>query len=273
MLLEMNSTEMLVVKGLKQYFPINKNHVLKAVDDVSFTINRGEFFALVGESGSGKSTIARSIAGINKITNGEIIYNGINIANPKVYKKEKKKIAKTMQLIFQDTTSSLNSRMTIGDIIAEPLVIQKTYKDKKEIVGKVIEMLELVGLDKSCVDKYPYDFSGGQRQRINIARALIIDPDFIIADEPIASLDVSMQLEIIEIFKKLKRERNLTCLFISHDLSMVRYISDRIGVLRKGKLVEVGTIESIYENPKNEYTNILISSILKSYIKREKYNT
>lgn len=265
----MMDKKILELKGLKQYFSINRKNIVKAVDDVSFSINKGEFFALVGESGSGKSTISRSIVGIYKITDGEIIYNGINIADSKVYKKEKNNISKSIQLIFQDTTSSLNSRMTIESIIAEPLIIQKSYKNKKEILNKVNEMLKLVGLDTSYAKKYPYDCSGGQRQRINIARALITNPDFIIADEPIASLDISMQLEIIEIFKKLKRERNLTCLFISHDLAMVRYISDRIGVLRKGKLIEVGTTEEIYIKPQHEYTKSLIGSILKPYSKSE----
>ncbi|MBB6622349.1 ATP-binding cassette domain-containing protein [Clostridium gasigenes] len=257
----MDKEKILEVKNLKQYFHLDKNHIIKAVDDISFEIYKGEIFGLVGESGAGKSTVGRSIIKINKSTAGEIIYKGKNIANNLVYKKEKKSINKTMQFIFQDSTSALNERMTIGEIIGEPLKIQGLYKNKEEKMNKVYEMLELVGLDKSYASKYPSEFSGGQRQRVGIARALSMNPDFIIADEPIASLDVSMQAQIVNLFKKLKKEKELTCLFITHDLSMVRYISDRIGVMYRGKLVELAEAKELYEMPLHPYTKSLLQSI------------
>ena len=257
----MDKEKILEVKNLKQYFHLDRNHIIKAVDDISFEIYKGEIFGLVGESGAGKSTVGRSIIKINKSTAGKIIYKGKNIANNLVYKKEKKSINKTMQFIFQDSTSALNERMTIAEIIGEPLKIQGLYKNKEEKMNKVYEMLELVGLDKSYASKYPSEFSGGQRQRVGIARALSMNPDFIIADEPIASLDVLMQAQIVNLFKKLKKEKELTCLFITHDLSMVRYISDRIGVMYRGKLVELAEAKELYEMPVHPYTKSLLQSI------------
>lgn len=254
--------KILEIKDLKQYFRLNKNKVIKAVDGISFDIYQGEVLGLVGESGSGKSTLGKSIVGINKITDGHIIYEGIYISKNK--KVQKELISDSVQFIFQDSTSSLNSRMTIGNIIAEPLKIRKSNKSDR--IKKVYEMMELVGLDKDFINKYPYDFSGGQRQRVAIARALSTNPKFIIADEPIASLDVSMQAQIINLFKRLKNSGKLTCLFISHDLSMVRYISDRIAVIYKGKLVEIAETEELYKNPIHPYTKSLLESILEPNI-------
>ena len=257
----MDRQRLLEVLNLKQYFALDKKSIVKAVDDISFEIYKGEIFGLVGESGSGKSTTGKTIINIHKPTEGKIIYKGKCISDKKVYKKEKKSINKSMQIIFQDSTSSLNPRMTIGDIIEEPLNIQGILKNKEDRMKKVKEMLNLVGLDDEYIDKYPYDFSGGQRQRVGIARALAVNPEFIIADEPIASLDVSIQAQIVNLFKKLQIEKNLTCLFIAHDLSMVRHISDRIGVMYKGKLVELANADQLYNNPIHPYTKSLLSSI------------
>ncbi|MBC5627398.1 ABC transporter ATP-binding protein [Clostridium sp. NSJ-6] len=256
----MENKNILEIKNLKQYFRLNKNKIIKAIDDISIEIREGEVLGLVGESGCGKSTLGKSIVGINKITDGKIIYKGINISSNR--KLQKRIVSGNIQFIFQDSTSSLNSRMKIGEIIAEPLNIKKIYKDKKDKDKIVYEMMKLVGLDKEFIDKYPYDFSGGQRQRVAIARALSTNPEFVIADEPIASLDVLMQAQIINLFKALKNKGSFTCLFISHDLSMVRYISDRIAVIYNGKIVELAETEELYNNPIHPYTKSLLDSIL-----------
>ena len=256
----MENKNILEIKNLKQYFRLNRNNIIKAIDDISIEIREGEVLGLVGESGCGKSTLGKSIVGINKITDGKIIYKGINISSNR--KLQKRIVSDNIQFIFQDSTSSLNSRMKIGEIIAEPLNIKKIYKDKKDKDKIVYEMMKLVGLDKEFIDKYPYDFSGGQRQRVAIARALSTNPEFVIADEPIASLDVLMQAQIINLFKALKNKGSFTCLFISHDLSMVRYISDRIAVIYKGKIVEVAPTDELYSNPIHPYTKMLLNSDL-----------
>lgn len=261
----MESKILLEIKNFKQYFKLNKNKVVKAIDNLSLEIYKGEFLGLVGESGSGKSTLGKSIVGINKITDGKFIYNGIEINSNN--RLRKKIVSGKIQFIFQDSASALNSRMTIGDIIAEPLKINKVYKNRIDREKKVYEMMNLVGLDKEYVNKYPYDFSGGQRQRVAIARALSINPEFIIADEPIASLDISMQAQIINLFKHLKSNEKLTCLFISHDLSMLRYISDRIAVIYKGKLVELADTEELYNNPIHPYTKALLQAMLGDEVK------
>lgn len=255
----MSREKLLEIINVKQYFEINRNNFIKALDDVSINIYKGEFLGLVGESGSGKSTLGKSIVGVNKLTSGKILYDGIDIS---IKKNQKKIISENIQFIFQDSTSSLNSRMTIGKIIEEQLKFKKVYRNKEDRVQKVYDMLKLVGLDESYINKYPYDFSGGQRQRVNIARALSTNPSFIIADEPIASLDISMQAQIINLFKSLKEKMNLTCLFISHDLAMLRYISDRIAVIYNGKIVEIAETEELYSNPIHPYTKELITSIL-----------
>jgi oligopeptide transport system ATP-binding protein len=258
----MNKERILEVKGLKQYFKLDRNTLIKAVDDISLEIYKGEIFGLVGESGSGKSTTGRSIMNIYKPTAGEIHYNGKNISDSKVYRANRKMINRNMQIIFQDSTSALNPRMTVKEIIEEPLIIQKIYKNKGERLDKVDQLMNLVGLDKAFKDNHPHECSGGQRQRIGIARALSLDPDFIIADEPIASLDVSIQAQIINLFKKLQKENGLTCLFISHDLSMVRYVCNRVAVMYRGKIVELAETKELYRNPIHPYTKALFSSIL-----------
>ncbi|MDU6339908.1 MAG: ABC transporter ATP-binding protein [Clostridium sp.] len=258
----MNKEKLLEIKNLKQYFTLNNNKIIKAIDDVSLDIYKGEFLGLIGESGSGKSTLGKSIVGINKITGGEIKYDGITISDKKSKRIKREIISKKIQFIFQDSTSCLNSRMTVKDIIEEPMKLQKLYKSKKEREKVVYDLLDVVGLDRSSINKYPYDLSGGQRQRVGIARAISTKPEFIIADEPIASLDVSMQAQIINLFKKIKKNNNLTFLFISHDLSMVRYISDRIAVIYKGKIVEVAYTDELYSNPIHPYTKMLIAANL-----------
>lgn len=258
----MNKEKLLEIKSLKQYFTLNNNKIIKAIDDVSLDIYKGEFLGLIGESGSGKSTLGKSIVGINKITGGEIKYDGITISDKKSKRIKREIISKKIQFIFQDSTSCLNSRMTVKDIIEEPMKLQKLYKSKKEREKVVYDLLDVVGLDRSSINKYPYDLSGGQRQRVGIARAISTRPEFIIADEPIASLDVSMQAQIINLFKKIKKNNNLTFLFISHDLSMVRYISDRIAVIYKGKIVEVAPTDELYSNPIHPYTKMLIAANL-----------
>ncbi|CUN50063.1 MULTISPECIES: ATP-binding cassette domain-containing protein [Clostridium] len=258
----MNKEKLLEIKSLKQYFTLNNNKIIKAIDDVSLDIYKGEFLGLIGESGSGKSTLGKSIVGINKITGGEIKYDGITISDKKSKRIKREIISKKIQFIFQDSTSCLNSRMTVKDIIEEPMKLQKLYKSKKEREKVVYDLLDVVGLDRSSINKYPYDLSGGQRQRVGIARAISTKPEFIIADEPIASLDVSMQAQIINLFKKIKKNNNLTFLFISHDLSMVRYISDRIAVIYKGKIVEVAPTDELYSNPIHPYTKMLIAANL-----------
>lgn len=257
----MKSEIILKVKNLKQYFKLDKNTLIKAVDDISFDIYKGEIFGLIGESGSGKSTTGRCMINIYNPTEGEIYYREKLISDRKIYKEEKNLINRNMQIIFQDSNSALNSRMTIKEIIEEPLVIQKMYT-KEERMTKVCELMDLVGLDRNYIDMHPYECSGGQRQRIGIARALSLDPEFIIADEPIASLDVSIQAQIINLFKKLQKEKNLTCLFISHDLGMVRHICNRVAVMYKGKIVEIAETKELYNNPIHPYTKALLSSIL-----------
>ena len=258
----MNREKLLEIKNLKQYFTLNNKKIVKAIDDVSLDIYKGEFLGVIGESGSGKSTLGKSIVGINSITDGEIKYNGITISGKKLKKTQREIISKKIQFIFQDSTSSLNSRMTVKNIIEEPMRLQKLYSSKAEREKVVYDLLEVVGLDRSSINKYPYDLSGGQRQRVSIARAISTKPECIIADEPIASLDVSMQAQIINLFKKLKSNKNLTFIFISHDLSMVRYISERIAVIYKGKIVEVAPTDELYSNPIHPYTKMLLNSDL-----------
>lgn len=250
----------LVVKDLKQHFKINRKFTVKAVDGISFEINRGETYGLVGESGSGKSTTGRSIIRLYKPTEGSIVFNGEEIGG-KMSKASLKNLRTNMQMIFQDPMACLNPRKKVLDIIGEGLDIHKDYASVEERNEKVYEMLELVGLSREHASRYPHQFSGGQRQRIGIARALIMNPDLIIADEAISALDVSIQAQVVNLMKKIQKETNIAYLFIAHDLSMVKYISDRIGVLHLGHLVETGTAEEIFTNPLHPYTKSLLSAI------------
>lgn len=247
--------KILEVKDLKQHFGS-----IKAVDGISFDVYKGETLGLVGESGSGKSTTGRSIIRLYNITGGEITFNGRNVQH-KMSAKELRSFNKEMQMIFQDPYASLNPRMTAGEIISEGFEIHGMYKNKKERRERVGMLLEAVGLNREHANRYAHEFSGGQRQRIGIARALSLEPSFIIADEPISALDVSIQAQVVNLLKQLQKERNLTYLFIAHDLSMVKYISDRIAVMHHGKLVEIGTSEDIYNYPVHPYTKSLLSAI------------
>lgn len=252
---------LLEVKNLKQYFPLGRKSVVKAVDDVSFHIYEGETFGLVGESGSGKSTTGRTIIRLYDPTGGEVIFDDKVISNKKLPKDDKVYVNKHMQMIFQDPMACLNPRMTVMDIIAEGLDIHGLCKSKEERTQRVYELLRTVGLNEQHANRYPHEFSGGQRQRIGIARALAVEPKFIIADEPISALDVSIQAQVVNLLRKLQKENGLTYLFIAHDLSMVKYISDRIGVMHKGKLVELASSDDLYENPLHPYTKSLLSAI------------
>ena len=250
----------LVVKDLKQHFKINRNFTVKAVDGISFEINPGETYGLVGESGSGKSTTGRSIIRLYKPTSGSIIFNGQDISG-KMDKDALSNLRTNMQMIFQDPMACLNPRRKVLDIIAEGLDIHKAYNSIEERNEKVYQILELVGLSREHASRYPHQFSGGQRQRIGIARALIMNPSLIIADEAISALDVSIQAQVVNLMKKIQKKTNIAYLFIAHDLSMVKYISNRIGVLHLGHLVETGTSEEIFNNPLHPYTKSLLTAI------------
>lgn len=231
------------VKHLKQYFNQGKRNEVRAIDDISFDIYRGETFGLVGESGSGKSTTGKAIIKLNDVTEGQVLYEGVNIQSIKK-RKDLLQFNKKIQMIFQDPYASLNPRLKVMDIVAEGIDIHGLAKDKKDRKKRVYDLLETVGLRKSHANRYPHEFSGGQRQRIGIARALAVEPEFIIADEPISALDVSIQAQVVNLMRKLQQERNITFLFIAHDLSMVKYISDRIAVMHLGKIVELGPAQT-----------------------------
>ena len=251
---------LLKVEHLKQYFKVNKTFTVKAVDDISFEIFPGETYGLVGESGSGKSTTGRSIIRLYDPTGGTIIFNGENITG-RLTAAQKKMLRTKMQMIFQDPMASLNPREKVIDIIAQGLDVHHLYKDAAERRDKVYRMLERVGLSHEHANRYPHEFSGGQRQRIGIARALVMNPDLVIADEAISALDVSIQAQVVNLMKDIQKETGCAYLFIAHDLSMVKYISDRIGVLHLGHLVETGSKEEIFENPVHPYTKSLLSAI------------
>ncbi|MCF6136843.1 ABC transporter ATP-binding protein [Pseudalkalibacillus berkeleyi] len=248
------------VKNLKKYFDMGKGQHLKAVDDVSFDIYKGETLGLVGESGCGKSTTGRTIIRLYGATDGSVTFNGEDVHGKKD-KTKLKEFNRKMQMIFQDPYASLNPRMTVKDIIAEGIDIHGLANSKEERLEKVYDLLETVGLNKEHANRYPHEFSGGQRQRIGIARALAVDPDFIIADEPISALDVSIQAQVVNLMQKLQRERGLTYLFIAHDLSMVKHISDRVGVMYLGNLVELTESDTLYNEPLHPYTQALLSAI------------
>jgi len=252
---------LLEVKNLKQYFNIQmgmfNSKPLKAVDDVSFSIRKGETLGLVGESGCGKTTVGRTILNLYKPTAGEIWYDGKKIETPADIKEFRKKAT----MVFQDPYSSLNPRMTVEDIIAEPLDVHKLYKTKEERRERILELMAHVGLNSEHASRYAHEFSGGQRQRIGIARSLAVNPEFIVCDEPVSALDVSIQAQVINMFDELQEKFGLTYLFIAHDLLVVRHISDRIAVMYLGKMVELADANEIYENPLHPYSQSLMSAV------------
>ena len=258
---EMNQTPLVDIRHLKKYFNINvgafQTKPLKAVDDVSFTIKKGETLGLVGESGCGKTTVGRTILQLYKPTGGEIYYNG----KPVQTKRDLKEFRTKATMVFQDPYSSLNPRMTVSDIIAEPLDVHGLCKTKEERRERVLELMNFVGLNSEHASRYAHEFSGGQRQRIGIARSLAVDPEFIVCDEPVSALDVSIQAQVINMFDELQDKLGLTYLFIAHDLLVVRHISDRIAVMYLGKMVELADAKEIYERPLHPYSKSLISAV------------
>lgn len=259
----MSKVPVLEVKNLQQHFVSGRGKnktVVKAVDDVSFKIYKGETFGLVGESGCGKTTTGRTIIRLYEPTGGEVYFNG-KLISGKLTKEEKREVTRGIQMIFQDPIASLNPRMTVKEIIGEGLKINRLCDNEKHMMELIYNMLETVGLTSEHANRYPHEFSGGQRQRIGIARALITNPDLVIADEPISALDVSIQAQVLNLLNKLKDQLGLTVLFIAHDLSVVKYFSDNIGVMYNGKLVEIAEADELYNYPIHPYTKSLLSAI------------
>ncbi|MBQ2270582.1 MAG: ABC transporter ATP-binding protein [Firmicutes bacterium] len=253
------SEKLLEVTGLKKYFTVGRNQTLKAVDGVSFSIEKGKTLGLVGESGCGKTTVGRTLLRIYEPDGGKILFNGQDIS--RVSKKESKELTKKMQMIFQDPYASLNPFFTVGEIVAEGLEIHKICKTKKEEKERVEELLTMVGLSKDHANRFPHEFSGGQRQRVGIARALALDPEFIVCDEAISALDVSIQAQVVNMLMEFQRDLGLTYLFIAHDLSMVRHIADQTAVMYLGTLAEYGDTEEVYSHPIHPYTKGLLSAV------------
>lgn len=249
------------IRSLKKYFNVNNGQTVKSVDDISIEIRRGETFGLVGESGSGKSTLGKTLVGLQSPTSGEIIYNDQNVLD--LDRESARNVNKEMQIIFQDPHASLNPRMRVGEIIAEGIDAYKLAKGKQR-TERIYELLERVGLRPEHAKRFPHEFSGGQRQRIGIARALAVEPKFIVADEPISALDVSIQAQVINLMEELKETEGLTYLFIAHDLGMVKHISDRIGVMYLGKMMELSNSDDMFRNPLHPYTQALLSAIPKA---------
>ncbi|MCI2954211.1 ATP-binding cassette domain-containing protein [Staphylococcus caprae] len=258
--MENSEKVLLEIKNLKQYFNQGKKNEVRAIDNISFNIYKGETLGLVGESGCGKSTTGKAIIKLNDITSGAIEYEGIDIQKIRK-RKDLLKFNKKIQMIFQDPYASLNPRLKVMDIVGEGIDIHKLASSNRDRKKRVYDLLETVGLGKEHANRYPHEFSGGQRQRIGIARALAVEPEFIIADEPISALDVSIQAQVVNLLLRLQRERGITFLFIAHDLSMVKYISDRIAVMHFGKIVELGPADEIYNHPLHDYTKSLLSAI------------
>lgn len=259
-----NKTPVLKVRNLKTYFDVTKGvftkkQVVKAVDDVSFDVYKNETFGLVGESGCGKTTLGRTIVKIYEPTGGTIEYEGEDISHLKG--KQLKAYRKKMQMIFQDPYASLDPRMTVGEIIKEPMIVHNIYNTDEEREARVVELLKIVGLKPDHIRRYPAEFSGGQRQRIGIARALAVNPEFIVCDEPISALDVSIQAQVVNLLEQIQKELGISYIFIAHDLSMVKHISDRIGVMYLGHLVELGPSADVYHRPLHPYTAALLSAI------------
>ena len=259
-----NNEVLLNVEHLKKYFNVGKNQIVHAVEDVNFFIRKGETFGLVGESGCGKTTLGRSVIRLHEPTAGKIVYNGETVYDEKLGKKKQPNMLpfrQKMQIIFQDPSASLDPRMTVGEIIGEALDIHKICKTKEERTDRINELLERVGLNSEHSNRYPHEFSGGQQQRIGIARALAVEPEFIVCDEPISALDVSIQSQIVNMLEDMQDELGLTYLFIAHDISVVRHISDRIGVMYLGTMMELGKSDVLYKKPLHPYTKTLLSAV------------
>lgn len=258
------SDTLLRVEDLKIYYPVagsgfGKKEFAKAVDGVTFEVKKGEVFGIVGESGCGKSTLGRGVCKLENLTSGHVYLDGEDITE--YNDRRMRSIRKKVQMVFQDPYASLNPRMSVFDIIAEPLLVHHLYQDKADLEKKVLDLLHRVGLDDYHANRYPHEFSGGQRQRIGIARALAVEPSLIIADEPVSALDVSIQAQVLNLLNELKHDLDLTYIFVAHDLSVVEYISDRVGVMYLGNFVEVGEKEKIYSNPMHPYTQALLSAV------------
>ena len=258
------SDTLLRVEDLKIYYPVagsgfGKKEFVKAVDGVTFEVKKGEVFGIVGESGCGKSTLGRGVCKLENLTSGHVYLDGEDITE--YNDRRMRSIRKKVQMVFQDPYASLNPRMSVFDIIAEPLLVHHLYQDKADLEKKVLDLLHRVGLDDYHANRYPHEFSGGQRQRIGIARALAVEPSLIIADEPVSALDVSIQAQVLNLLNELKHDLDLTYIFVAHDLSVVEYISDRVGVMYLGNFVEVGEKEKIYSNPIHPYTQTLLSAV------------
>ena len=258
------SDTLLRVEDLKIYYPVagsgfGKKEFVKAVDGVTFEVKKGEVFGIVGESGCGKSTLGRGVCKLENLTSGHVYLDGEDITE--YNDRRMRSIRKKVQMVFQDPYASLNPRMSVFDIIAEPLLVHHLYQDKADLEKKVLDLLHRVGLDDYHANRYPHEFSGGQRQRIGIARALAVEPSLIIADEPVSALDVSIQAQVLNLLNELKHDLDLTYIFVAHDLSVVDYISDRVGVMYLGNFVKVGEKEKIYSNPMHPYTQALLSAV------------
>lgn len=258
------SDTLLRVEDLKIYYPVagsgfGKKEFVKAVDGVTFEVKKGEVFGIVGESGCGKSTLGRGVCKLENLTSGHVYLDGEDITE--YNDRRMRSIRKKVQMVFQDPYASLNPRMSVFDIIAEPLLVHHLYQDKADLEKKVLDLLHRVGLDDYHANRYPHEFSGGQRQRIGIARALAVEPSLIIADEPVSALDVSIQAQVLNLLNELKHDLDLTYIFVAHDLSVVEYISDRVGVMYLGNFVKVGEKEKIYSNPMHPYTQALLSAV------------
>ena len=255
----MSEKTLLEVEGLKKYFQVGKGQTLKAVDDISFQIKKGQTLGLVGESGCGKTTGGRTLLRIYEPDAGKILFDGKDIS--RVSKKEAKELTRRMQMVFQDPYASLNPFFTVGEIVEEGMKIHKMYHSETERMERVYELLEMVGLNKDHANRFPHEFSGGQRQRVGIARALALNPEFIVCDEPISALDVSIQAQVVNMLMKFQEEMDLTYLFIAHDLSMVRHIADQTAVMYLGTMVEYGSTRDVYEHPVHPYTRGLLSAV------------
>lgn len=258
------SDTLLRVEDLKIYYPVagsgfGKKEFVKAVDGVTFEVKKGEVFGIVGESGCGKSTLGRGVCKLENLTSGHVYLDGEDITEYNDLRM--RSVRKKVQMVFQDPYASLNPRMSVFDIIAEPLLVHHLYQDKADLEKKVLDLLHRVGLDDYHANRYPHEFSGGQRQRIGIARALAVEPSLIIADEPVSALDVSIQAQVLNLLNELKHDLDLTYIFVAHDLSVVEYISDRVGVMYLGNFVGVGEKEKIYSNPMHPYTQALLSAV------------